>query len=101
MARAPFTYPFCYTPEPDIVAASRRLIACLDAASESDSSSAAKLPDGSSEQIAVDAASGPDRNSDYPAIPLEGVQGVKTPSGRTLAGESAPGHALFLSEIKY
>ncbi len=52
MARAPFTYPFCYTPEPDIVAASRWLIACLDA------------------------ASGPDRNSDYPAIPLEGVQGV-------------------------
>ena len=30
MARAPFTYPFCYTPAPDIVAAARRLIAYLD-----------------------------------------------------------------------
>ena len=31
MARAPFTYPFCYTPAPDIVDAANRLIACLDA----------------------------------------------------------------------
>ena len=30
MARAPFTYPFCYTPAPDIVAAARRLISYLD-----------------------------------------------------------------------
>ena len=30
MARAPFTYPFCYTPAPDIVAAARRLITYLD-----------------------------------------------------------------------
>ena len=30
MARAPFTYPFCYTPAPDIVAAARRLIVYLD-----------------------------------------------------------------------
>ena len=30
MARAPFTYPFCYTPAPDIVAAARRLITFLD-----------------------------------------------------------------------
>ena len=30
MARAPFTYPFCYTPAPDIVAAANRLIAFLD-----------------------------------------------------------------------
>lgn len=30
MARAPFTYPFCYTPAPDIVAAARQLIAVLD-----------------------------------------------------------------------
>ena len=32
MARAPFTYPFCYTPAPDIVAAAERLIAILDKA---------------------------------------------------------------------
>ena len=32
MAREPFTYPFCYTPAPDIVAAAQRLIAWLDAA---------------------------------------------------------------------
>ena len=32
MARAPFTYPFCYTPAPDIVAAANRLISFLDAA---------------------------------------------------------------------
>ena len=30
MARAPFTYPFCYTPAPDIVAASQRIIDSLD-----------------------------------------------------------------------
>ena len=30
MAREPFTYPFCYTPAPDIVAAAARLIAWLD-----------------------------------------------------------------------
>ena len=30
MARAPFTYPFCYTPAPDIVAAAQRLIRFLD-----------------------------------------------------------------------
>ena len=30
-------------------------------------------------QTATGAASGPDRDSDYPAIPLEGVQGVKKP----------------------
>ena len=30
MAREPFTYPFCYTPAPDIVAAAQRLIAALD-----------------------------------------------------------------------
>ena len=30
MAREPFTYPFCYTPAPDIVAAAARLIAFLD-----------------------------------------------------------------------
>ena len=30
-------------------------------------------------QIATDAACRPDRDSDYPAIPLEGAQGVKTP----------------------
>ena len=30
MARAPFTYPFCYTPAPDIVAAANRLISFLD-----------------------------------------------------------------------
>ena len=35
MARRPFTYPFCYTPEPDIVAAAQRLIASLDARSAS------------------------------------------------------------------
>ena len=45
----------------------------------------------------------PDRDSDYPAIPLEGVQGVKgvSPAMRSCAGESAPGHALFLSGIRY
>ena len=32
MAREPFTYPFCYTPAPDIVAAAQRLINCLSAA---------------------------------------------------------------------
>ena len=31
MDREPFTYPFCYTPAPDIVAAANRLIAALDA----------------------------------------------------------------------
>ena len=31
----------------------------------------------SAPQDAADASSGPDRDSDYPAIPLEGVQGVK------------------------
>ena len=30
MAREPFTYPFCYTPAPDIVAAAQRLISALD-----------------------------------------------------------------------
>ena len=30
MAHAPFTYPFCYTPAPDIVAAAQRLIRFLD-----------------------------------------------------------------------
>ena len=34
MARAPFTYPFCYTPAPDIVAAAGRLISYLDTAAE-------------------------------------------------------------------
>ena len=34
MARAPFTYPFCYTPAPDIVAAANRLIARLDKAAK-------------------------------------------------------------------
>ena len=29
MARAPFTYPFCYTPAPDIVAAANQLISFL------------------------------------------------------------------------
>ena len=32
MPRAPFTYPFCYTPAPDIVAAAGRLISYLDKA---------------------------------------------------------------------
>ena len=32
MARQPFTYPFCYTPDPDIVNAAQRLIAVLDTA---------------------------------------------------------------------
>ncbi|MCR4823898.1 MAG: RluA family pseudouridine synthase [Bacteroidales bacterium] len=32
MAHEPFTYPFCYTPAPDIVAAAQRLIERLDAA---------------------------------------------------------------------
>jgi len=36
------------------------------------------LPPGSSPRIAGVAASRPDRDSDYPAIPLEGVQGVTT-----------------------
>ena len=36
MARAPFTYPFCYTPAPDIVAAAKRLIAFLDSAESAD-----------------------------------------------------------------
>jgi len=35
---------------------------------------------GPSARIADVAASGPDRDSDYPAIPLEGAQGVKAPS---------------------
>ena len=30
MARAPFTYPFCYTPAPDIVAAAERIIVSLN-----------------------------------------------------------------------
>lgn len=30
MAREPFTYPFCYTPAPDIVAAAHRIISYLD-----------------------------------------------------------------------
>ena len=33
MARPPFTYPFCYTPDPDIVAAAQDLIRRLDAGS--------------------------------------------------------------------
>ena len=41
MARAPFTYPFCYTPAPDIVAAAQELISSLDAAVRSDISAAA------------------------------------------------------------
>ena len=32
MAREPFTYPFCYTPAPDIVAAAQRIITYLDSA---------------------------------------------------------------------
>ena len=36
MARAPFTYPFCYTPAPDIVAAAELLIAYLDSAESAD-----------------------------------------------------------------
>ena len=48
-------------------------------------------------------AGAPDRVSDYPAIPLKGVQGVRldSPAGRSLAGESAPGNALFLSDVNY
>ncbi len=53
MAREPFTYPFCYTPAPDIVAAADRLIAVLDAPGV------------------------PDPVSDYPAIPLEGVETIR------------------------
>ena len=41
MARAPFTYPFCYTPAPDIVAAAQELISTLDTAVRSDISAAA------------------------------------------------------------
>lgn len=34
MARAPFTYPFCYTPAPDIVAAAERIIVSLNESKE-------------------------------------------------------------------
>lgn len=34
MARAPFTYPFCYTPAPDIVAAAERIIISLNESKE-------------------------------------------------------------------
>ena len=34
MARAPFTYPFCYTPAPDIVAAAERIITSLNESKE-------------------------------------------------------------------
>ncbi len=53
MAREPFTYPFCYTPAPDIIAAANRLIAALDAAGR------------------------PDRDSAYPAIPPEGLEKIR------------------------
>ena len=39
MAREAFTYPFCYTPAPDIVAAAQRLISCLDSATQAGSAS--------------------------------------------------------------
>ena len=49
MAREPFTYPFCYTPAPDIVAAAARLIAWLDgfgsrSGLSSDSAASGQLP---------------------------------------------------------
>ena len=48
MARAPFTYPFCYTPAPDIVDAARRLISYLDSLdSVQPNGDYLDLPDGS------------------------------------------------------
>ena len=45
----------------------------------------------------------PDCDGNHPAIPLEGTQGVtgRLPAGRSRAGESVPGHALFLSGVCY
>ena len=45
----------------------------------------------------------PDCDGNHPAIPLEGAQGVtgRLPAGRSRAGESVPGHALFLSSVCY
>jgi recombination protein RecR len=43
-------------------------------------------------QVQDAAASMPDRDSDYPAIPLEGAQGVKAPSG-----QNVPPHILVMT----
>ena len=50
-------------------------------------------------QVAVDAASGPDRESDYPAIPLEGVQGVKEDNSQKLCNNFCEDAIEFLWKI--
>jgi len=45
MARGPFTYPFCYTPAPEIVAAAQQLISYLDSAAEVIDDGAAGAPE--------------------------------------------------------
>ena len=50
-------------------------------------------------QVAVDAASGPDRESDYPAIPLEGVQGVKEDNSQKLCNNFCEDAIEFLRKI--
>jgi len=45
MAREPFTYPFCYTPAPEIVSAAQQLISYLDSAAEVIDDGAAGAPE--------------------------------------------------------
>ena len=56
-------------------------------------------PAESAMQVAVDAASGPDRESDYPAIPLEGVQGVKEDDSQKLCNNFCEDAIEFLRKI--
>ena len=67
-----------------VVEGRRELQHCIDAGFEVDTlfvcpSLRVSQPPSTSGQITNGAAGLPDRDSDYPAIPLEGVQGVKTP----------------------
>ena len=53
----------------------------------------------SASQIAVGSSSGPDRDSDYPAIPLEGAQGVKEENSQKLCSNFCEDAIEFLKKI--
>ncbi|MDO5000040.1 MAG: class I SAM-dependent rRNA methyltransferase [Bacteroidales bacterium] len=53
----------------------------------------------SASQIAVGSAGGPDRDSDYPAIPLEGAQGVKEENSQKLCSNFCEDAIEFLKKI--
>ena len=71
MAREPFTYPFCYVPAPDIVAAAQRAIALLDGGISPEPPAALKsLSDFCSSKVP-----GPGRSADADFASLEAISG--------------------------